>query len=313
MDEIKEKKEKYFDISLMENIDSIILNEQIGPLILLKKNPSFGCGMESGTIRIYEKISPYNHQLTINAHEQQVFALIETKNGELITGSKDCLIKLFSYDLILKNFNCLLILIGHKSPINYVIELENNKNFASCSLDKTIRVWNKETKQTISNYDIGENVWTLLENENKILFIPEDKDGLFLIDYSIGNIEKKINEKINCTGTNGIYKINNNLIALASLTSVYVVDIKKYIIKNIMKFENETYFWCVYLLSDGSLVSSGYYPNIIQWDINTNQLISKNMSIHNDSLPSIVEIENNILITGSYDGKIKFWKLKYMK
>ena len=43
MDEIKEKKEKYFDISLMENIDSIILNEQIGPLILLKKNPSVGC------------------------------------------------------------------------------------------------------------------------------------------------------------------------------------------------------------------------------------------------------------------------------
>ena len=75
MDEIKEKKEKYFDISLMENIDSIILNEQIGPLILLKKNPSFGCGMESGTIKIYERKSPYNHQFTINAHEQQIFAL----------------------------------------------------------------------------------------------------------------------------------------------------------------------------------------------------------------------------------------------
>ena len=33
----------------------------------------------------------------------------------------------------------------------------------------------------------------------------------------------------------------------------------------------------------------------------------------NHSVPAIVEIENNILITASYDGQIKFWKLKYMK
>ena len=80
-----------------------------------------------------------------------------------------------------------------------------------------------------------------------------------------------------------------------------------------MKFDNETYFWCAYLLSDGSLVVSGYEPNIIQWDINKNELISKKMSIHNQSVPTIVEIENNILITASYDGQIKFWKMKYME
>ena len=312
MDEKKEKKEKYFDISLMENIDSIVLNEEIGPLILLKKYPSFACGMESGTIKIYERKSPYNHQFTINAHEQQIFALLETKKGELISGSKDCLIQLFSYDLMLKNFNCLLILIGHKSYINYVIELENNKNFVSCSLDQTIRIWNIETKQIISNYTIEDNVWTLIENDNKILFFPENNEGLFLIDYLIGNIEKK-NINISCTGTNGIYKININLIAVASLTYIYIVDIKNYIINNIMKFDNETYFWCAYLLSDGSLVVSGYEPNIIQWDINKNELISKKMSIHNQSVPTIVEIENNILITASYDGQIKFWKMKYME
>ncbi len=312
MDEKKEKKEKYFDISLMENIDSIILNEEIGPLILLKKYPSFACGMESGTIKIYERKSPYNHQFTINAHEQQIFALLETKKGELISGSKDCLIQLFSYDLMLKNFNCLLILIGHKSYINYVIELENTKNFVSCSLDQTIRIWNIETKQIISNYTIEDNVWTLIENDNKILFFPENNEGLFLIDYLIGNIEKK-NINISCTGTNGIYKININLIAVASLTYIYIVDIKNYIINNIMKFDNETYFWCAYLLSDGSLVVSGYEPNIIQWDINKNELISKKMSIHNQSVPTIVEIENNILITASYDGQIKFWKMKYME
>ena len=312
MDEKKEKKEKYFDISLMENIDSIVLNEEIGPLILLKKYPSFACGMESGTIKIYERKSPYNHQFTINAHEQQIFALLETKKGELISGSKDCLIQLFSYDLMLKNFNCLLILIGHKSYINYVIELENNKNFVSCSLDQTIRIWNIETKQIISNYTIEDNVWTLIENDNKILFFPENNEGLFLIDYLIGNIEKK-NINISCTGTNGIYKININLIAVASLTYIYIVDIKNYIINNIMKFDNETYFWCSYLLSDGSLVVSGYEPNIIQWYINKNELISKKMSIHNQSVPTIVEIENNILITASYDGQIKFWKMKYME
>ena len=68
----EEKEEKYYDISLMEKIHSIILNEQIGPLILLNKNPSFACGMESGTIRIYDKNSPYNHQLTIQAHSKQI-------------------------------------------------------------------------------------------------------------------------------------------------------------------------------------------------------------------------------------------------
>ena len=311
----EEKEEKYYDISLMEKIHSIILNEQIGPLILLNKNPSFACGMESGTIRIYDKNSPYNHQLTIQAHSKQIFALLETKNGELISGSCDCLIKLFLYDLILKNFNCLLILIGHKSAINYVIELENNNNYVSCSLDNTIRIWDKKTKQTISNFYIDNNVWTILENENKIIFIPNEdinKKGLFLIDYKIGNIEKKIDD-INCTGTNGLYKINNNLIAVASLGDVYIVDIKNYIIKNKMKFEFQSFFWCAYLLSDGSLVTSGDDKNIIQWDIKKYKLINKKMDIHEHSVPAIVEIENNILITASYDGQIKFWKMKYME
>ena len=131
--------------------------------------------------------------------------------------------------------------------------------------------------------------------------------GLFVINYIKGKIEKK-NDKIDCAGTNAFCRIQNkNLIAIGGFQKIYLVDEQNLEVEKIWINKDSSFFWCTYLLSDGSLMASGSNNFIYQFDIENEKLIGKN-SIHENNIPTIIEIEDNILVTSSYDKKIKFFK-----
>ena len=117
---------------------------------------------------------------------------------------------------------------------------------------------------------------------------------------------------ISCSGNNGICNIKNNLIAIISFGAIFIVNTDLYILEQCFNFDEYSYFWCVYPLSNENLVISGYVDNIFQYDYKIGKIIGKSsMFLHDLAILSIIEPENNVLITCSTDSTIKIWKFEY--
>ena len=96
--------------------------------------------------------------------------------------------------------------------------------------------------------------------------------------------------------------------AISGYGELFIVDDLDFKIKSKFKIDNIPY-WNVTMLSDKSLILSGDSNIIFQIRIEDGKLLSK-ISIHLDSIPSVMELKNNILVTCSYDNTIRFWQIK---
>ena len=307
----KPENQKLFDIQNLHKIHVINEDYKIDPMIILKKEFSFACGLENGSVKIYSRKPPFEFQLELQIHSNFIVTIFESKIGELITGANDKTIKITIYDLKVKNFQIIKIISGHSGSVNKIIGLKNIFGFeilASCSMDQTIRIWNKKRGQSILIYNNETYVWDLLEISNYRIIYCYNSGGLFVIHYKKGNIEK-VKDDIECCGTNGLCKIQKkNLIAISGINSIYLIDNNNYEIKKTILIKEHFYFWCSCLLSDGSLISSGNNINIYHFNIEEGKLI-KSKNIHDGNIPTILEIEDKILVTSSYDKTIQFFKL----
>lgn len=67
--------------------------------------------------------------------------------------------------------------------------------------------------------------------------------------------------------------------------------------------------WCECFLSDGSLIASGSGIKIHHFDFEEGKVIESKYA-HSSYIPSMVEIEEKMLVTSSYDKTIQFFKLE---
>ena len=172
----KKDDKKYHNLENMEKIHQINLKYKVDPMILLKKENSFACGLGDGTIQIYCIEKPYSLQIEMKIHDSAINSIFESKIGELISCSVDSTIKVSIYNLKDNTFEIIKTLKGHKSDVYKVIQLEKkftSELYTSCSKDKTIKIWNKKTCQTIQVYKNMEEIWCLLELSNYRIILPK--------------------------------------------------------------------------------------------------------------------------------------------
>ena len=98
-------------------------------------------GSDDKTIKLWKD---YSNILTLEEHEHAVRTFCQINKKYFVSGSFDCTIKIWD----INTWNCVQTLYGHNSNIICIISLnkQNNKSYkfkeiASCSNDKTIKIW----------------------------------------------------------------------------------------------------------------------------------------------------------------------------
>ena len=233
----------------------------------------------------------------------------------------------------LDNFDDKLYLSGHSS---FVTDLTCTSQGYLVSADKegNIKIW-ENYKITKSINDFNKKINTITEICEKrqrlaILSFSEEKVKFYDLRYNNLIPLATISDIMGSGFQNNMLKFNPNILAIAG-TYMYIIDINSFIITNKIHcmyandsislslniIDNKGYFFVGQAktnkwnddLEKGTI---GYY----EYDFNNliipddNYLIKKasKNGCHKSFITSIRTI-NNIIVTGAYDGKIKFWKL----
>lgn len=206
---------------------------------------------------------------TLTGHTRSINIVVELKNGFLASGADDCEIKIWEIP------NCIKTLYGHALKVRTLIQLKN-EDLVSGSWDTTIRIWRKYVCMQ-----------TLTGHKQAVCALTELKDGMFASgswDTTV-RIWKRDNERYCCTQV------------LRTHISVYsMVE-----------------------LADGSLGVAGNSKSL-EFPLKSIAIWRKkdNISYDEDAVmiingmsmvKSIIELKNNLLVSGSYDNIIRIWRL----
>ena len=195
--------------------------------------------------------------------------------------------------------------------IYQVITLPNNR-IASCSYDKTIKIWKSNPPYS----DIPIKVLKGHSNNvNSLLYIKE-KD--LIISGSTGETISLWNmttyqcvtviKGIYCHSAHSLYQIDKDRVIIGEHKSFCIVNIDKCIIEKRIKDESLGYVRCFLKLRDNKTILCGCDNGIFCfYDMNTEQYkITKNN--HKDSITDLLFKDDNTFLSCSEDTTIKVWK-----
>jgi WD40 repeat protein len=218
------------------------------------------------------------------------------------------------------------------------VALTNSGKLISADVNGKIIVW-KDFKvyKTINDFKKRINtISEINEGQQRIAILSFHSETVKFYDLRYSEMEP-LTSISNIKGSgcqNNMLKLNNNILAIAG-TYIYIIDLNTFMVTNTINcvFANDTISTSLVLKDDKShkgfffigqaLTSSetdenekgtiGYYEydfnNPVIPDNNPLYKIGSKVHAHDNFITSIRSINFETFVTGSMDGKIKFWKI----
>lgn len=190
-----------FDIK--KNNNSLIISDNIGFLHILNlesntfvkhiegsqksgrsiainnKTNEMAVGFSDWKIRIYD-LETYKLKQTLEGHQNSVFSLQYINNGkQLVSGGRDAHLKLWDVE---NSYASGETIPAHLFAINHIIEIPQHGLLATCSMDKSIKIWDSQSLKLLKvidkskNASHGTSVNKLLWNQNTQRLISASDD-----------------------------------------------------------------------------------------------------------------------------------------
>ena len=309
------KLQKYTDITLEDYVVYSIINQKPN------KNPSLPIKIpidekeEDIAIRMIKSIIDYTKTKILDGDQTEIkvptpiYGMIQLKDSRIIVSTENSLL-IITYDEKENQFFIIdNILTNTKGVVLNLIELDNNLLLTS-TFGEQIKIFNLDNPKDDAIFEISGSC-PLLLNDGSIFYIYQDKEIRINSKRSdIDSIKLKKKEKDDEYGkfSYSIQLQNGNVLLSCWDKTISEYDIKNRNCVNIIN-TNVEYIDFLYELKDGRIVFTAI-DNARIFIMNKKEK-GKNefftLNGHNNSVIKIIQLENESLISASYDGKIKFW------
>jgi WD40 repeat protein len=137
--------EKFALIKTIKASDKSARTLAVNPL-----SREFAVGFSDFSIKIFN-LDDFSLKFVINAHKNSVFTLKYTPDFlYLISGSRDAHLKKWK---VSENYTLLYDVPAHLYAINDIFFYADGKHFATCSMDKSIKIWDTESFKLLKVID----------------------------------------------------------------------------------------------------------------------------------------------------------------
>ena len=268
--------------------------------LLLMKDGRIASASDDISFKIYSTFLDYSHIMTIADFSNSVSSLCQLDNEQTVAGSFDNSIRVFEISAL--TYKCVSIVRNaHSEWITKVIALPNNK-VASCSLDKTIKIWqfgDSFKHCPIKVIKSEDNIISMKYINNTIIY--GNKECVTFWSTTTQQCVTKF--KVSCLGSNSIYY--SELLYVSGNNRISIINVNTCTIDTI-NIEKNDRILC--LVKKGNKLICGSHNGFIYIiDINTKtyDTIGK---VHSYAINDLLLIDNNTLLSCSADSTIKVWE-----
>ena len=260
---------------------------------------------------------------SIKAHNHRVSCVSIFPSGNFISVSCDKTIKI--WDKI--NYTLLqCIEEAHNDYINYT-SIKDENSFATCSRDQNIKIWEKSEKE--NKYMINKIIKNAHESwVFKIIYLSNNKIISCSYDKTVKIWENKNNEYLNiktiihtnncifefnevkCWNWNSLCKLDENRILIGGTHGIIkIISLND---KSISKeIKNGFNCWGISIIDYlGIFVVVGEGKNVKIYKKNDYEFIKEINDIHSDDIEGILQMNEKLVLTYSWDKTINIWKLE---
>ena len=276
---------------------------------LLLNNGNIASSSFDGTINIYDK--DLNFVCSTNKQNENVSSMIELDSNYLISCSFDKSIRKFHINNRSIDDNNKFNNSAHDDIIYQLINLSDG-NFASCSEDKTIKIWDSSISliNTLTGHTKG--VKNILQTNDKE-YILSISDDCTLGKWKYPKEANKKKETIisdvihldNCDFISSIIQADYNHVMIGSFNQVMLVDYKNETKETIINDPLYGYLDSVIEIRK-SIFLFGCYDGILVYDHN-NKKHCLHKTNHRKAISALLKVNKNCFISGSLDHSIRMW------
>lgn len=291
---------------------SIVAHSDYIRAFIALKDGRVGSASDDKTIKIWN-LNREECELTLIGHTNLVISLIKLSDDCLCSTSADDTIKIWDITYSSSGGQCVRTLVGHKSRVKAVCEIKSGY-ICSAAADHTIKIWNIASnlcERTLEGHSDAVVTLLLLTATNATKLCSGSADTSMKVwNLSTGKCELTLSHM---STVNAILEIphptqkEGSLICCASGKNIKIWDIvTNNCIYTLRGHRDEVN--TVIKLKDGRLCSGSDDGCLILWNLTNNEFECGNSSDCDISLWLVLRgRNNNIRISASYDGMIKYW------
>ena len=274
-------------------------------LLLLKDNRVASSSVDF-TINIWDPFNDYHCDLKLEGHSSTIFSICQLENELLVSSS---VLEIIIFKISKASYNIVSILENaHTSMIFKVISLPFNQ-FASCSGDKTIKIWNSDSDiplQVLTSHNAI--IISLIYIKEKKILISLGLDS-FICYWSLFTYQciTVIMPK-SIDGYSAMYLKDSNNIIIGNFRNCYNLNVDECIIERFIYDDSLCLAVSMLFMNENKdkLIIGCNNGNLFCYDI-----LTKNVTIvkqcHTGYIRDLLKINNNTFLSCSDDNLIKVW------
>ena len=206
-----------------------------------------------------------------------------------------------------KSYKCITTFSGHSQPITNIIKLNNKNQIASCSYDKTIKIWSTiepyKCIATLTGHKAQINTMTQLK-DNRLISISED-GTVITWDVDKQKVLKLfyIEQSIHL-----VTELSNSMIAVDSRALIKLYNTNTFS-KTQFLIGHSDEISSLLLLSNGKLASGSKDKTIKIWNVEQ-QICEKTFKGNEDKVVNLTQLKDGTLLSSCSDGSINMWEVE---